>query len=79
GGEEGNVILLHDAGGDRHATVNALPTLIDALRARGYEFVSVGAMLDMPRERVLPPVASSERLEVGVDSAVFNTMRVARA
>lgn len=79
GGEEGNVILLHDAGGDREATVRALPAIIDGLRSKGYEFVSVGETLDLPREKVQPPVVSSERLEVGVDSAVFNTMRVARA
>ena len=30
----GHAILLHDAGGDRSATVKALPALIDALRAR---------------------------------------------
>ena len=30
----GHVILLHDAGGDRSATVEALPKLIDALRAK---------------------------------------------
>ena len=79
GGEEGNVILLHDAGGDRQATVKALPRIIDELRARGYEFVSVGETLDMPRDKVQPLVGTSERLEVGVDSAVFNTMRLARA
>jgi len=29
----GSVILLHDGGGDRSATVAALPMLIDTLRA----------------------------------------------
>jgi len=32
----GSIILLHDGGGDRSATVAALPVLIDALRAHGY-------------------------------------------
>jgi peptidoglycan/xylan/chitin deacetylase (PgdA/CDA1 family) len=32
------IILLHDGGGDRSQTVAALPTIIDTLRARGYEF-----------------------------------------
>ena len=31
----GHVILLHDAGGDRSATVAALPRILDALQARG--------------------------------------------
>ena len=32
----GHVILLHDAGGDRTATVQALPKLIDTLRSQGH-------------------------------------------
>ena len=39
----GNIILLHDAGGDRSQTVAALPVLIDKLRAEGYQFVPVSA------------------------------------
>ena len=31
----GSIILLHDGGGDRQATIDALPQLIDALRADG--------------------------------------------
>ncbi len=37
----GSIILLHDGGGDRSATVAALPVLIDALRAHGYTIVPV--------------------------------------
>src|SRR5205085_9158546 len=33
--ERGNIVLLHDSGGDRSATVEPLPKLIDDLRARG--------------------------------------------
>ena len=40
----GHVILLHDSGGDRSQTVAALPKLIDALRAKGYEFVPVSEL-----------------------------------
>lgn len=35
----GDVVLLHDGGGDRRQTVQALRELIPALRARGYRFV----------------------------------------
>lgn len=38
----GSIILMHDGGGDRLQTLAALPTLIDALRARGYTFATVG-------------------------------------
>ena len=38
---KGNIILMHDGGGDRSHTVAALPRIIDGLRAKGYQFVSV--------------------------------------
>lgn len=37
------VVLLHDGGGDRSATVSAVAHLIPQLRARGYEFRSLAA------------------------------------
>jgi hypothetical protein len=37
----GGIVLLHEAGGDRSQTVAALPTIIDQLRARGCEFVTI--------------------------------------
>ncbi|MDP4031410.1 MAG: glycosyltransferase [Pseudorhodobacter sp.] len=51
----GNVIVLHDGGGDRSATVAALPILINALRAKGYRFVSLATMLGVEREVLMPP------------------------
>src|SRR5262249_49716273 len=50
----GNVILLHDGGGDRSATVKALPRIIEGLRSRGFEIVSVGDLLGMTRGEVMP-------------------------
>ena len=41
GARDGGVILLHDAGGDRSATVRALPRLIRALRDQGCRFVAL--------------------------------------
>jgi peptidoglycan/xylan/chitin deacetylase (PgdA/CDA1 family) len=40
----GAVILLHDGGGDRSQTVAALPRIIDGLRLRGYEMVTLSAL-----------------------------------
>lgn len=37
----GAVVVLHDGGGDRAATIAALPVIIDRLRAAGYEFVTL--------------------------------------
>jgi cellulose synthase/poly-beta-1,6-N-acetylglucosamine synthase-like glycosyltransferase/peptidoglycan/xylan/chitin deacetylase (PgdA/CDA1 family) len=53
----GQVILLHDSGGDRSRTVAALPVLIDALRARGYKLVTVGDLAGMTPAEVLPPTS----------------------
>jgi peptidoglycan/xylan/chitin deacetylase (PgdA/CDA1 family) len=41
--EEHPVILLHDGGGNRSATVATLQGIIDDYRARGYEFVTLAA------------------------------------
>jgi peptidoglycan/xylan/chitin deacetylase (PgdA/CDA1 family) len=39
--EPGSVILMHDGGGDRSQTVEALPMIIEKLKAKGYVFVTV--------------------------------------
>lgn len=39
--QPGSVLLLHDGGGDRTATIDALNRLLPALRARGFTFVSL--------------------------------------
>jgi cellulose synthase/poly-beta-1,6-N-acetylglucosamine synthase-like glycosyltransferase/peptidoglycan/xylan/chitin deacetylase (PgdA/CDA1 family) len=50
----GGVVVLHDAGGDRSATLAALPVLIDALRADGYAFDTLGGLLGLDRATVMP-------------------------
>ncbi len=52
----GNVILLHDGGGDRSQTVAAIGPLIDALRARGDTIGSIGALVDAPASAMMPPL-----------------------
>ena len=41
----GNVILFHDAGGDRSKTVKALKIILPALARQGYEFVTLSELL----------------------------------
>jgi peptidoglycan/xylan/chitin deacetylase (PgdA/CDA1 family) len=41
----GRIVLLHDGGGDRSATIQALPQLITALKQQGYTFVTVPELL----------------------------------
>jgi peptidoglycan/xylan/chitin deacetylase (PgdA/CDA1 family) len=43
--QPGSIILMHDGGGPRDETLAALPRIIDALRAEGYGFETVSALL----------------------------------
>jgi peptidoglycan/xylan/chitin deacetylase (PgdA/CDA1 family) len=45
GAKPGAIILMHDAGGNRSETVEALPLIIRALRRRGYKLVTVPRLL----------------------------------
>ena len=54
GPRAGQIVLLHDSGGDRSRTVQALPVLIDQLRAHGYTLVSVDQLAGMSRDQALP-------------------------
>lgn len=44
--EDGSIILMHDGGGNRRATVEALPLILEVLRNRGYEAVTVPELLN---------------------------------
>lgn len=67
----GNVILLHDAGGDRSATVKALPKIIELLRARGYTFVTVSDLIGKSRDDLMPPVPPRDIHLLDWDRVVF--------
>ncbi len=41
----GSIILMHDGGGNRAQTVAALPGIIESLRLRGYDFVTVPQLI----------------------------------
>jgi peptidoglycan-N-acetylglucosamine deacetylase len=57
----GNIILLHDGGGNRRETVRALPMIIEGARARGFQIVPVYQLLGKTRADVMPPVPANER------------------
>ncbi len=67
----GSIILLHDGGGDRSATVAALPMLIEALRARGFEIVPVSQLLGKTRAQVMPALTPKQRWQARADSVAF--------
>lgn len=45
--QPGNIILMHDGGGDRRATVAALPQIIQTLRQQGYRFATVQELMTL--------------------------------
>ena len=67
----GSIILMHDGGGDRAATVAALPVLISALRAKGYAIVPVSQLLGRTRAQVMPPLNIGQRWQARTDSVAF--------
>jgi len=69
----GSVILLHDGGGDRSATVAALPILIDALRGRGYSIVQVSALMGKTSAEVMPQLTLWQYLRAVPDSIAFSS------
>ncbi|MGE5232260.1 MAG: glycosyltransferase [Deltaproteobacteria bacterium] len=61
----GNVVLLHDGGGDRSGTVAALGTIIDSLRARGDTLVPLSSLAGLSPGAAmpaLPPASAATRL-----------------
>jgi len=72
----GNIILLHDGGGDRRETVKALPQIIDGIRARGYQVVPVSSLMNKTRADVMPPITTNERWAAWVDSLNFSLFGV---
>jgi len=69
--EGGNCILLHDAGGNREKTVEALPQIIDTLRAKGYKFVPISSLIHETRDQIMPPLSSHEKLLILLDGIAF--------
>jgi peptidoglycan/xylan/chitin deacetylase (PgdA/CDA1 family) len=51
--QPGGIILLHDGGGDRTATLQALPQILTTLQRWGYRFVTVPELLEMQARQSL--------------------------
>jgi peptidoglycan-N-acetylglucosamine deacetylase len=63
GAHPGAIILMHDAGGVRTQTIEALPQIITGLRKRGYRLVTVPRLLmddPPPAGQPLPPNLSGD-------------------
>ncbi|HEY3281947.1 MAG TPA: glycosyltransferase, partial [Armatimonadota bacterium] len=67
----GNVVLLHDAGGDRSQTVLALPRIIRALKSQGYRFVTASQLLPGAWNQLFPTLSGRDTVLVGAAAVAF--------
>jgi cellulose synthase/poly-beta-1,6-N-acetylglucosamine synthase-like glycosyltransferase/peptidoglycan/xylan/chitin deacetylase (PgdA/CDA1 family)/spore germination protein YaaH len=67
----GNIILLHDGGGNRSQTVRALPMIIEGIRAKGLQVVPLSDLLHMTRAQVMPPIGRNELVSAWLTWAGF--------
>ncbi|HZW93310.1 MAG TPA: glycosyltransferase [Candidatus Eremiobacteraceae bacterium] len=67
----GNIIILHDGGGNRAETVRALPMIIDGIRARGLEIAPVYDLLGKTRADVMAPLPTGQRWAARLDRLGF--------
>ena len=72
---DGHVVLLHDAGGDRALTVAALPLIITRLREMGHTFVSVSELCGASREASMPRIASRDHILVAGNHVILNVLQ----
>jgi cellulose synthase/poly-beta-1,6-N-acetylglucosamine synthase-like glycosyltransferase/peptidoglycan/xylan/chitin deacetylase (PgdA/CDA1 family) len=70
--DEGQIVLLHDGGGDRSATVAALPRIIDYFQQQGYRFATVGQLMGKTRAEIMPPPGSSELGWAHIEGEAFD-------
>lgn len=56
------IILMHDAGGDRSKTVEYIQTLVDMAKAKGYKFVTLNQMYSQQPALYAPaPVSTADK------------------
>jgi len=70
-GRAAQVVLLHDGGGDRSQTIQALPRIIDVLRGHGFRFVPLSTLAGLSHAAVMPPIRGTDLLAVRIDVTMF--------
>lgn len=58
--KSGDIILMHDGGGNRDATVKALPEIIEQLKSRGYTFTTVSDLMGESENTIMSTVDKAE-------------------
>ncbi|MFF4690820.1 bifunctional polysaccharide deacetylase/glycosyltransferase family 2 protein [Streptomyces sp. NPDC001307] len=72
-GTKGASVLFHDAGGERSQTIEALPTYIEKMKAKGYTFTTISGVLEQQRaaerQAVAPDVGAVRSRQGGLQAA----------
>ncbi len=68
---EGNIVLLHDGGGNRGETVKALPEIINDLKSRGYSFVTISSLMGVDKSVIMPDAATQSESQKFVERSGF--------
>lgn len=69
----GNILLLHDSGGERSQTIVALPRIIEYFRNQGYQFETVSELMGRSRDQVMPKVKGDLEYAETVNEVFFFT------
>lgn len=73
---DGNIVLLHDGGGNRKQTISALPKIIDGLKSDGYSFTTVSGLAGLSRDEFMPPIEKNEQMLVRAGGAGFEALKI---
>jgi cellulose synthase/poly-beta-1,6-N-acetylglucosamine synthase-like glycosyltransferase/peptidoglycan/xylan/chitin deacetylase (PgdA/CDA1 family) len=76
-GNQSGAILMHDGGGDRSQTVDAVERLIPRLKERGYGFTTVAGLVGLSEEQVAIPGSRAERTRGQLLIGALKAARVA--
>ena len=63
------IILLHDAGGNRQATVEALPRIIKYFKDKGIQFTTVSKLLGKSKDEIMPKAKGNL---MTIDNIIFD-------
>ena len=73
----GGVILMHDGGGDRSQTVEALPAVIDYYQQHGYRFTTISEALGLTRDQLMPKLSTGDVILSTLATWVFGSYALA--
>jgi cellulose synthase/poly-beta-1,6-N-acetylglucosamine synthase-like glycosyltransferase/spore germination protein YaaH/peptidoglycan/xylan/chitin deacetylase (PgdA/CDA1 family) len=68
----GHIILLHDAGGNREATIEALPRIIEYFQSKGYRFIRAGDLIGKTPAEVMPKPSEEELRWAHIEGQAFD-------